>query len=57
MFLPSFELINITLIMEKNKLFFKADTNISTIEVIKEKQKTEGRMCRESWNADHQNAR
>ena len=56
MFLPSFELINITLIMEKNKLFFKADTNISTIEVIKEKQNTEGSMSRESRNADHQNA-
>lgn len=55
MFLQSFALINITLIMEKNKLFFKADMNISTIKVIKEKQNTEGSMSKESRNADHQN--
>lgn len=31
--------MNITLIMEKNKLFLKADANISIIKVIKEKHR------------------
>lgn len=54
MFLPSFVLMNVTLIMEKNKLFLKVDTNISIIKVIKERENTEESMNRESRNADHQ---
>ena len=48
--------MNITLIMEKNKLFLKVDTNISIIKVIKERENTEESMSRESRNADHQDA-
>ena len=46
--------MNVTLIMEKNKLFLKVDTNISIIKVIKERENTEESMNRESMNADHQ---